>query len=304
MKKLDKFIRDCAENYGPSELEASVLLKKLDSDSKEDEFIAEGIDRIISDSDDKVAVLVRAGWQGNSIAKKLDEKGIKYFNWLFSENDEEAKNFYSIAIEEFNNATAVTGKAIQRDLQRCLAAVESRQNEIYSQANRKFIYDAMYKLLEILYMESKKWEGTSKDRYDNINFTLGNNGLKHMMEFIDESVVLTTIHSSKGLEWEYVIIPKLNGYAFPGKYVCEPCQAINCCKSGFDYCEFLYKVPMEKAFKEEISVLYVAVTRAKKDVFMTVNTGLNPWNHTKQTSCLLNLDGLSVKDFNWDDIFE
>ena len=185
-----------------------------------------------------------------------------------------------------------------------MAVVESRQNEIYLQANRKFIYDAMYKLLEILFEESKKWEGTSKDRYDNINFTLGNNGLKHMMEFIDESVVLTTIHSSKGLEWEYVIIPKLNGYAFPGKYVCNPCKAINCCKSGFDYCEFLYKDPMEKAFKEEISVLYVAVTRAKKDVFMTVNTGLNPWNHTKQTSCLLNLEGLSTKDFNWDDIFE
>ena len=35
-----------------------------------------------------------------------------------------------------------------------------------------------------------------------------------MMEFIDESVVLTSIHSAKGLEWEYVIIPKLNSFHF------------------------------------------------------------------------------------------
>ena len=303
MKNLDKFIRDYADNYRPSELEASILLKKLESDKEEDEFIVEGIEKITSNADDKVAILVRAGWQGYSIAAMLDEKGIRYFNWLFAENDVEAIRFYSIAIEVFNNVTAGTGKAVQRDLHRCLALVESRQNEIYSSADRKFIYDAMYKLLEVLFIESKKWEGTSKDRYDNINFALGNNGLKHMMEYIDESVVLTTIHSSKGLEWEYVIIPKMNGYAFPGGFVCKPCREVYSCNNGYNYCEFLYEDLMEKAFKEEISVLYVAVTRAKKDVFMTVNTGLNQWNYVKRTSCLLNLDGLSAIDFNWNSMF-
>lgn len=302
MKNLDSLIRDYAENYGPSGLEASVLLKKLDSDEEEDEFIVEGIDRIISNLDDKVAVLVRAGWQGNSIVTKLDEKGIKYFNALFRETDPEYLKFYSIAIEEFHNITS--GRAVQRDLQKCLEAVKSREHEIYQQDDRKFIFDAMYKLLEVLFNESRNWEGTSKDKYDNIDFTLGNNGLKHMMEFIDESVVLTSIHSAKGLEWEYVIIPKLNGFSFPSSYVCRPCQDVYSCNSGFDYCEFLYDETMEKTFKEEISILYVAVTRAKKDVFMTVNTGINRWNHTKQTSCLLNLKGLSTEDYDWDDIFE
>lgn len=302
MKNLDSIIRDYAENYSPSELEASILLKHLDNDEEEDEFIVEGIDRIISDSDDKVAVLVRAGWQGNSIVLKLDKKGIKYFNALFRETDPEYLKFYSIAIEEFHNTTS--GKAVQRDLQKCLNNVKSREHEIYQQGDKKFIFDAMYKLLEVLFAESKNWEGTSKDKYDNIDFTLGNNGLKHMMEFIDESVVLTSIHSAKGLEWEYVIIPKLNGFAFPGSFVCRPCQDVRSCNSGFDYCEFLYEKTMKKTFKEEISVLYVAVTRAKKDVFMTVNTGINCWNHTKQTSCLLNLKGLSIENYDWDDIFE
>lgn len=302
MKNLDSLIRDYAKNYGPSELEASVLLKNLDSDEEEDEFIVEGIDRMISNLDGKVAVLVRAGWQGNSIVTKLDEKGIKYFNALFRETDPEYLKFYSIAIEELHNTTS--GRAVQRDLQKCLDAVKSREHEIYQQDDKKFIFDAMYKLLEVLFNESRNWEGTSKDKYDNIDFTLGNNGLKHMMEFIDESVVLTSIHSAKGLEWEYVIIPKLNGFAFPTSFVCRTCQDVYSCNSGFDYCEFLYEKTMEKTFKEEISVLYVAVTRAKKDVFMTVNTGINRWNHTKQISCLLNLKGLSTEDYDWDDIFE
>lgn len=301
MKKLDSLIRDYAENYSPSELEASILLKHLGNDEEEDEFIAEGIDRIISNSDDKVAVLVRAGWQGNSIVSKLDERGIKYFNALFGETDPEYLKFYSIAIEEFHNTTS--GKVVQRDLQKCLNNIKSREHEIYKQDDKKFIFDAMYKLLEVLFAEAKNWAGTSKDRYDNIDFTLENNGLKHMMEFINESVVLTSIHSAKGLEWEYVIIPKLNGFAFPGSFVCRPCQDVHSCNSEFDYCEFLYEESMKKAFQEEISVLYVAVTRAKKDVFMTVNTGINRWNHTKQTSCLLNLKGLSTEDYNWDDIF-
>ncbi|WMJ77319.1 MULTISPECIES: UvrD-helicase domain-containing protein [unclassified Sedimentibacter] len=302
MKNLDSLIRDYSENYGPSKLKASVLLKNLDSDEEEDEFIVEGINRMISNLDDKVAVLVRAGWQGNSIVTKLDQKGIKYFNALFRETDPEYLKFYSIAIEEFHNTTS--GRAVQRDLQKCLDAVKSREHEIYQQNDKKFIFDAMYKLLEVLFNESRNWEGTSKDKYDNIDFTLGNNGLKHMMEFIDESVVLTSIHSAKGLEWEYVIIPKLNGFAFPSSYVCRPCRNVYSCNSGFDYCEFLYEETMEKAFKEEISVLYVAVTRAKKDVFMTVNTGINHWNHTKQTSCLLNLKGLSTEDYDWEDVFE
>ncbi len=302
MKNLDTFIRDYAEHYYISKLEALIRLKQLNSDEEEDKFIVEGIEKIISNSDDKVAVLVRAGWQGNTIASKLNEKGIKYFNALFRETDTEYLEFYNIAIEEFHNVTS--GKVVQRDLQKCLNNIKRRENEIYQQNDRKFIFDAMFKLITVLFAESKNWDGTAKDKYENIDFTLGNNGLKHMMEFIDESVVLTTIHSAKGLEWEYVIIPKLNGFAFPGSFVCRPCQDVYSCNRGFDYCEFMYKESMEKTFQEEISVLYVAVTRAKKDVFMTVNTGLNQWNRTKQISCLLNLKGLSKEDYNWDDIFE
>lgn len=302
MKELDKLIRSYGNVYAPSEITASINLKRLSNDAEEDNFIVEGIERIIANSNDKVAVLVRVGNQGEPIAVELARKGIRYFNALFKDTDVEFLKFYEVAIDEYHNATGNSGKAVQRDLQRCLEAVSQRENEIYSNSKRKFVYDAMYKLLEVLFEESKKWEGTSKDRYENIDFILGSKGLKHMMEYIEEKVVLTTVHASKGLEWEYVIIPKMNAYAFPTGHMCGPCRMGHGCNSGFDYCQFLFGSSMEKTFMEEISVFYVALTRAKKNVFLTVNTGLNQWNYTKQKSCLIELQGLTCVDYDWKEV--
>lgn len=304
MKKLDKLIRSYGDTYAPSELTAFVNLKHLNDDSEEDDFIVEGINKIVGDTDDKVAVLVRVGNQADSIAEKLDEKNIKYFNALFKETDVEFIQFYKIAIEEFHNATGDSGKVVQRDLQNCLQAVQKRKNEIYTSVNRKFVYDAMYQLLEVLFTESKRWEGTSKDRYENIDFVLCSNGLRHMMEYIEETVVLTTIHASKGLEWDYVIVPRMNAYAFPNSFMCRPCRDAYSCNYGINYCNFTFGMEMKKAFKEEISVFYVAMTRAKKNVFLTVNTGFNQWNYKKQMSCLIGLQGLKLVDYEWNNVIE
>ncbi|URW88689.1 hypothetical protein M5E84_13140 [[Ruminococcus] torques] len=75
MKALDLFIRDCVENFRPSHLKSTIHLKHLANDTEEDKFIVRGIERIISNRDSKVAVLVRAGWQGDSIAEILNKRG-------------------------------------------------------------------------------------------------------------------------------------------------------------------------------------------------------------------------------------
>ena len=36
------------------------------------------------------------------------------------------------------------------------------------------------------------------------------------------------------------------------------------------------------------------------NVFFTVNTGANKWKHSKTTSCLLNLEGLILEDYEWE----
>lgn len=299
MKQMDLFVRDYADNYRTSPLKASLLLKELGTDSDEVNYISEGIEKIIHTQSD-VAILVRSGWQGEMIVKKLEEEGIPFFNALYAETDAEYSNFYRVALEEYHNNVA--GKAVQHALRRCLKAVKSREHEIYTDLNKKYIFDSLFKLMEKLFEISRTWDGTSKDRYINIDFSLGNKGLKHMMEYLDEKVVLTTIHSAKGLEWDYIILPQMNKTIFPTwNYMCKECHAVNGCYVENNNCKNNFVPDMERKFKEELSAYYVALTRAKKDVFVTVNTGLNKYNHRKQTSCLVNLPGLIHKDYEWDD---
>ncbi|MGN0631394.1 MAG: UvrD-helicase domain-containing protein [Ruminococcus sp.] len=299
IKQLDLFIRDYVENYRLSEKNAKILLKKLISDSDEVDFISKGVERILNTTGD-VAVLVRAGWQGNCIVDKFEKEGIAFFNALYSETDAEYIIFYKIAVEEFHKN--VLGKAVQSALRNCLKAVKARENEVYSDLRKKYVFDSLYKLLEKLFEVSKTWEGTSKERYINIDFNLSNKGLKHMMEYLDEKVVLTTIHSSKGLEWDYIILPQMNVAFFPSwKHICKPCHDVNGCNSGYDYCINRFVPEMKRKITEEMSTFYVALTRAKKELFVTVNTGLNQYGHVKQTNCFINLPGLSHQDFEWND---
>lgn len=299
MKQIDMLIRDYVDNYRESSITAPLLLKKMNSDNDEVRFISEGIKTIL-ETDNNVAVLVRAGWQGKIIANKLEEEGVPFFNALYTEKDEEYINFYNVAVKEFHNN--VLGKAVQRALKNCLKAVKARENEIYNNINNKYIFDSLYKLLGKLFEYSRMWDGTSKEKYINIDFSLGNKGLKHMMEYLDERVVLTTIHSAKGLEWDYVIVPQMNAACFPSwRNVCKPCHAACGCDEGLDYCINRFVPAMERKIKEELSAFYIALTRAKKDVFVTVNTGLNKFEHVKKTNCLINLHGLLHQDFEWKD---
>lgn len=298
MKSLDRLIRYYVDTYECPHQNASMLVKKLSSDDEELSFIAEGIKKITASNN--VAVLVRAGWQGDIIANKLVEESIPFFNGLYSEFDSEFIQFYTIAIEEFNNN--VSEHAVQRSLRNCLQAIKRREKEIYTDESRKYIFDSLYKLLQKLFEVSRCWEGSTKERYMNIEFSLNNNGLKHMMEYLDEQVVLTTIHSAKGLEWDYVILPQMNQGIFPSwKHMCKKCRETN----GFRYnngsCINLLAPNLESLVKEELSVFYVGLTRAKKNVFFTTNTGINNNGYPKKESCFINLIGIEQLDFAWND---
>ena len=54
------------------------------------------------------------------------------------------------------------GKAVQRNLKNCLLAVDARRNEIYQQESKKYIFESMYKLLEIFICRIEKSEWNFK----------------------------------------------------------------------------------------------------------------------------------------------
>lgn len=300
IQALDALFRNYGVDYQASSLSANLNLNVFNTDEQEVKFIADGIKTIIDNTPDRVAVLVRAGYQGKDIAEELTQRGIAYFNCLYKDSDPEFAKFYSIAIESFHESTQ-NGKALLRNLKECLQQVKGRANEVTTNPERKFVFDSLFKLLEILFAKAKQWNCSPEERYVQIDFTLGNNGLKHMMEYMDERVVLSTVHAAKGLEWQYVIVPGLVSYSFPPSAVCSPCRIIySNCNQGYKYCKCKFDNGMEKTFKEEISVFYVALTRAKKNVFFTANNGPNQWGHPKKTSCLVNLTGVSLVNYSWE----
>lgn len=300
LRALDELFRDYGENYHPSELNANLYFRSFDSDNKELAFVADGITTILKDSTNKVAVLVRAGYQGYPLAMELERRRITYFNSLYKETDDEYKKFYQVAYEEFHNTTH-NNKALMKDLKTCFKSVKSREKDIVTNENNRFIFISLLKLMKILFEQAKQWNCSPEERFNQIDFTLGNNGLKHMMEYMDERVVLSTIHSAKGLEWQYIIIPGLVSYGFPPSPICRLCRDVHSnCNQGYNYCENKFNQGMEKVFKEEISVLYVALTRARKNVFFTASNGVNQWNFPKRTSCLMNLPGLKMVDYAWE----
>lgn len=67
-----------------------------------------------------------------------------------------------------------------------------------------------------------------------------------------DAVTITTVHRSKGLEWDTVFLPYMNEGTFPSINVSE--------KEDFD---------------EERRLLYVAVTRARRDLFISKVTVSN-----------------------------
>lgn len=298
MKQLDYLMRAYVDQYKEPKLKASILIKKLQSDVEEVNFIGEGIKKII-ENNCNVAILVRAGWQGEIIAKTLEKRSIPFFNCLYSESDCEYMNFYTVAIEEFHNC--VLGNPVQKSLKKCLQAIKTREHEIYTTNNKKYIFDSLYKLLQKLFEVSRNWGGSAKERYINIEFSLNNNGLKHMMRHLDEQVVLATIHSAKGLEWDYVILPQMNASIFPSwKHMCSKCHDMKGFKIDNDSCISLLLPEMKALFKEELSVFYVGLTRAKKNVFFTTNTGVNSKGYSIKENCFINLTGIVQLDFEWE----
>lgn len=296
LKSLDAYIRNCCEQYHLSpDCEASINFRFLRTENDENDYIISKIKEQLTDVDVKIAILVRAAYQGNSIAASLAQQGIPFFNALYKESDPEYISFYSVACEEFHLATNGTQKATKRDLERCLSAINARKIEVCMRPECSYIFDSLFTLLSILFAKAKQWPGTTYDRYVNIDFILGNNGLKHMMEYLNERIVLTTIHSAKGLEWDYVFIPAMMAYSFPPSTFCQKCSKNNGQSTGSTFCSFQFVPDMKKIYQEELSVFYVALTRARKMMFLSANQGPNRWGYPQKRSCLTCLPGLKIE---------
>lgn len=141
-----------------------------------------------------------------------------------------------------------------------------------------------------------------EDKFSFLIDTFENRFLKQNMEFIEDDVIVSTVHGAKGLEWQYVVLPDMEQCVFPSYYsLCEVCRnkynmVDDCfCKINMENTE--KGSPFEKMFLDVLSVFYVAVTRAKKQVFLSASSyGVNSYGEKKALiSCLLSLPGIKIE---------
>ncbi len=122
-----------------------------------------------------------------------------------------------------------------------------------------------------------------------ITDTFEHNGLKQYVEFVSANIVISTVHAAKGLEWDFVILPDMEQDLFPNwSGLCNSCEFKT-------VCNLKITEQNKDQFLEELSVFYVAVTRARKQVFFTGSkTQLDYYNNQspKNISCFLKLPGI------------
>ena len=140
---------------------------------------------------------------------------------------------------------------------------------------------------------------TLEEKINLVVDTLQNNALKQYLMYVENSqVTLSTIHGSKGLEWDYVIIPDMEKNSFPSyPGLCKACGSVQNCQPNWEQVFQDEGSEFSDLFKEELNVFYVGGTRARKSVFFTYSDeGLNSKGEKRINlpSCFLKLKGFEI----------
>lgn len=293
MKQLDSYIRGIFRNYNNinsySET-ANINFKLFKTDQGEANYIYKELLKHMK-TGNNVGILFRAKYLANNLIDILEKNGLTYFNGLFEDSDPEYIKFHKEALDIFVKESGVR-KSVSRTV---ISNVKEKVNAMKkSITNNETMFSSLMRLLEVLLESTKATSISTEEKFERISFTLSNNSLKRLMNEIDEQITLTTIHSSKGLEWEYVYLPNMTAFSFPtSNALCKSCNQIHGRDEYEKHCEFKFLPELEEPFYEELSVLYVGLTRGKQDVFLTANLGPNQFGYNKKVSCFITLPNLT-----------
>lgn len=234
-------------------------------------------------------ILVKS-FNGNDNTKrlleKLQEENIPFFNALFTDEGEEYIDFHRTAYNVFYREIYEKRKIAKKVLEKCFVEISDK----YKDSNNQVYLSLLILLRKFIDSIS---EISSAYKFDDLLFfimdVLLNNGLKQYMNKIDEKVIVATIHAFKGLESDVVFLVDLERNIFPSYYTCKNCSSVDC--SNYD--------GIESSFIDELSVYYVAITRARKELFISFSKnqltkfGIKPCNG----SCLINLPGIGYDNY-------
>lgn len=290
MLQLDKIIRENAITpfKGNSGLKSIIEFKLFENQEEESQELVKQATKLTQDSpNSNVAILVKQRGQNvNHIIETFRENGVPFFYGLFTDEDVSYISFNKKCLFEFTELLKQKGRVTKKLGDLHIKKVQ----EGYISDNSPLI-NALFELLEVFWIRLfDNYSVLSNDEKINlIKDTFEHNGLKQYMEFLDSKIIVSTVHAAKGLEWSYVILPDMEQDLFPNWFgFCSQCGY----RTG---CNLEVEKANESKFLEELSVFYVAVTRARKQVYfsasrMQLDKNNNP--KEKNISCFLNLPGM------------
>lgn len=289
---LDKNIRLNAENpVKPDIIEtANIQFSLLDNQILEAEYIIEKSLKLIEENkDSKVSILVKQrGRNIDAIIEEFNKKSVPFFYGMFTDEDPNYVKFNRECLFEFIELLRVKDQVTKKMARTLISTIKTKIIDTDA------LTSSLFDLLEIFL--SKVFSDFSflsnEEKITLIKDTFENNGLKQYIEFIDANIIISTVHGSKGLEWDFVIIPDMESFLFPNYYgLCGKCGCVSSCN-------LVVTKKIETQFLEELSVFYVAVTRARKQVYFTASKNqINSGGSfvKRNVSCLLKLPGINIK---------
>lgn len=302
---IDKSIRDCAQGAVQNNIkEARVPTYYFQNITDENKWFVDCLQKFLNrPTNERLVILIpQRSQEILQLLNELDNKEISFFNALFTDDTKEVVVFHEIASKIFTEFIKRYKYIVKNNIKNYIQEVTIHINK---EKRIKEFRQSLLKLLEVFLnhflTEYRFLDPNEKILY--IKDTLANRGLRHSMEYINDKIIISTIHAAKGLEWDTVIIKGLKNWTLPSKSLCEQCSQFklerNECKLNI---EKVFQHPkMKKSYLEVLSVFYVAATRAKKELYITTNQerienggGISE----SQLSCLLNLPSISANIIN------
>lgn len=278
---LDQSFRAYCKNPKQNPNKNKAILRYIKGKDKGDEGnkIIKLIDEIKkSDPCATFAVLVSQNQKNTQGLLEAISKKKKIFNALFSNDDVNFIAFQDKAAELFEQEFK-SRPITKYDIHNFVAKVTKKANpNVYEESFVSLLTAFLKKSISLL---------KSSLRNDFITETLLSHSLKQSIKDLKEPIFISTIHGSKGLEWDYVIIANFEQNEFPNYYDIQ--------NIGID--------KNEDGIKELINKFYVAFTRAKKETFVSYsNYHWERYNYTKsKVSCLSTLPFIQLKPYTLSD---
>ena len=263
---------------------------------KESEEVAHKILALQAEDDNlRMAILFRArGNNAEVFEETLKENSIEYFYGMYTDEDQVYVDFHNhcrnIFITQFGKTHSITKRQLLSFAEKVEESFDSKDQKATS---------SLITLLRALIekVNTDYFELQSDEKYELLLDVFENHQLKQAMEYVKTNLILATVHGAKGLEWDYVFVADLERFVFPA-FTCYDCASAflpfvhsKCMQPNTFSDEKLNKV------LEELSVFYVAVTRARKQVYVSASAR-KANGKCSIYSCFSSIDGIKLIDGN------